>query len=672
MNHDFGQARQGKYECPICHKFNMSVKQVAANNFLVNCFTPECPKGAAWRHFFGKSETPREHVAAAKGNAEKNLWPGITLAEFAEKRGFTVSQLKERGLYETEYRGLETGNVTKTIVAFPVGVYKDGDWTTTAIKLYGGSKDQVKWIKGDTGKKVIFPFGLYGDFLRSEDYLVITEGEANCIALQIHGIPSLGISGASNWKKAYRNFPSIKSAQRIYVVKDPDDGGEQFVSKVTRDLPASKVHIVSFPPGLDANDLHLKCQFDFPAWAAVQRDLQSAFLDSPLSVEARAIYESINEDEYFSLEFGRVLTESEPLKPRPVLQSFSDISLEDVTWLWTLRFPIGMLSLVAGPKGVMKSLFGVWLASALSRGWNFPDSENELPPCDTILFSSEDDPGLTILPRLLAAKADVKRVHVLNFPRSKDDENPSNRQMRLDMDMAAISSALEKNPAVKLLVIDPLSSFIGANMNREQEIRDVLCPFQEMAKQRGVAIIFIAHFNKRSDVEGLDKVMGAGAITGVCRANWLVQEEMNEETGASFIPRRFLLLHGKVNIAREAKGLVYTVEETPVEGIKLPVPVLSWQGYTNKTLNSIASMSDKSGGKGHVLSEGISFLRDFLQTHKPAAEVNEAADAVGISAATLKRAKKALHIETSKFNNVWMLSLPSIAYDGGDPSDVPE
>lgn len=660
MSHDFGQARNGKYECPICHKFNMSTKEVAKGKFLVNCFTPDCPKGAAWKFFFGNPETRSEPVATSRDTAAKNLWPGITLEEFARKRGFTVSQLKARGLYETTYSGPETGNVAKIIVAFPVGNYKDGAWTTTAIKLYGGTKENVKWIKGDTGKKVIFPFGLYGDFLRSDDYLVITEGEANCIALQIHGISALGISGAANWKKAYRNLPAVKNAQRIYIVQDPDEGGDTFVSKVTRDLPAIKIHIVNFDPGMDANELHQKCQEDFPAWAAVQRDLQTAFLDSPLNPENVAVFEAINENEYFSLEFGRVLAEATPLEPQPELQSFSNIQIEDIAWLWEGRIPLGMLSLIAGPKGVMKSLLGVWFAFALSRGFDFPGgAKNSLAPCDTLIFSSEDDPGLIIKPRLLAAGADVNRVQTLVFHRTKEDKNRV-RQMRLDRDIEALSSSLTRNPNIKLVVIDPLASFIGARMNEEQAIRDVLCPLQDMAKQRGVAIVFIAHYNKRSDVEGLDRVLGAGAITGVCRSCWVVAEEKNEETNLPFIPRRFLLLHAKVNVAREAAGLSYTVEERSVEGVTLPVPVISWQGYTNKTLPSLEAAADGAPGrKGAPIAKALSFYREILKNGPVSVEdVDSAREDAEITERTAKRARHKLNIDRIRVLGVKCFTLP--------------
>ncbi len=60
------------------------------------------------------------------------------------------------------------------------------------------------------------------------------------------------------------------------------------------------------------------------------------------------------------------------------------------------------------------------MATHVTRGTPWPVDRSDCPIGDVLMLSAEDDPADTIRPRLDAAGADVKRVHLLSMIRDVD------------------------------------------------------------------------------------------------------------------------------------------------------------------------------------------------------------------------------------------------------------
>ena len=73
-----------------------------------------------------------------------------------------------------------------------------------------------------------------------------------------------------------------------------------------------------------------------------------------------------------------------------------------MVWLWPKRIPKGTLTLLAGDPGLGKSFLTVELAVRLTRA-EFGE------PGVALIASAEDLPAATVVPRLLAAGADLNR-----------------------------------------------------------------------------------------------------------------------------------------------------------------------------------------------------------------------------------------------------------------------
>jgi putative DNA primase/helicase len=103
-------------------------------------------------------------------------------------------------------------------------------------------------------------YGLWRlDRAHKEGLLFLVEGESDCWALWQHGIPALGIPGASSAKVLTAEH--LSCIRRIYVVREPDKGGETFLAGVADRLKSlgfeGRAFEVRMPEGIkDPADLH--------------------------------------------------------------------------------------------------------------------------------------------------------------------------------------------------------------------------------------------------------------------------------------------------------------------------------------------------------------------------------------------------------------------------------
>ena len=333
---------------------------------------------------------------------------------------------------------------------------------------------------------------------------------------------------------------------------------------------------------------------------------------------------------------------------------------KSIDWLWREVIPQHKVTVFGGNPGVGKSIVSLDLAARISAGLDFPDgSPNTHGPMEVMLLFCEDDAADTVVPRLKAAGANLDNLMRIRVQEPGKDK-PRDRQFALDTDLPLLEKALALHPDTGLVIIDPISSYIGeTDMNKEQKIRMVLTPLVELVERKGVTVILVAHFSKRADVSALHKVSGAVAMTGVSRATWLFAQDAEAENNNSY-----LMLQGKINIAEKIGGFKYGIEAKPLlldDGKTENVPFIQWRGKTEVTadqaLGSIAAFGDGEGGK---LGTTGQWLQQYLKEgRRKASEVYSAAEKSGVAVRTLKRAKSAVGVLSSKEDGIWYWYLPS-------------
>lgn len=367
------------------------------------------------------------------------------------------------------------------------------------------------------------------------------------------------------------------------------------------------------------------------------------------------------EDEAKAAEYLRT---QKPNVPETKITRMDFVKKKKLYWLWEHRIPFGFLSTIAGEPDEGKSLITLYLAACVSKGEKLYGNLLDTEPGEVLLLSAEDDPETTLRPRLEAAGAALDRIHLLEsvMLTNGPGQEGSERLAQLDTDIKAIEAILDAHPEITLIIIDPISSFLGAaNMNREQEVRRVLEPLRRRARKSGIAVVMVAHFNKNSDTRSaMDRVGGAKAIVGMGRAAWTcVREPKKEEQKPGTIVdvdrRLFLKLKANLTPSRVG-GLVYTIRTKMVEvedkHLKLTEeeqPRIVWLEETSSTAQEIMIGGEEP--KVNKAKSAKEWLKTYLGSvggYAESAAVREAGEKAGYSKTTLYRAKAEL-----KVNEVW-------------------
>jgi hypothetical protein len=296
-----------------------------------------------------------------------------------------------------------------------------------------------------------------------------------------------------------------------------------------------------------------------------------------------------------------------------------------------------------------------------------------------VLFvTSEDDPGDTIRPRLDAAGADCRNVHLLTMVRRLDDKGKEFERMFSLADLQDLEAALQRLADCKLLVVDPIGSFLGGGVDahRDNEVRPLLAPLAQLAERYGPAVLVVAHRRKSSAAIADDLALGSRAFTGIARAVWHLTRDPNDKA-------RRLLLPGKMNLAPEGSGLAFSIHG-------LNVPRIVWEAEAvTMSADDLAAAECQSGKRGpdaDKLDAAVEFLRSALAEGPRLTKelTEEAREGYGISKRTLDRARDVLYVEPFRPKNPgqWWLRLPGQDATGcdadpkheqrGDLGDVPE
>ncbi|MGP5087178.1 AAA family ATPase [Brachybacterium tyrofermentans] len=349
---------------------------------------------------------------------------------------------------------------------------------------------------------------------------------------------------------------------------------------------------------------------------------------------------------------------------RLIVQSAAEIRPRRVTWLWDGRIAAGTLSLLAGREGLGKSTLTAWLVAQVTRG-TLPGGQQGTPR-SAIIAATEDSWEYTLVPRLIAAGADL--AHVLRV----DVETAAGftTGLSLPRDLPALADTARDHD-VALLVMDPLMSRLdGLDTHRDAEVRLALEPLVRVADEAGMAILGLIHVNKNTSADPLNAVMGSKAFTAVARSVSTVIADPEDEDD-----RRRLFGTVKNNLGPALpSSQVFTVESTTVPSEDGPIDMgcLAWHGEVDLTIK--AAMADPGMDTRSATTEACDWLEDYLSMYPgtPRVEVMRAGVKAGHAERTVKRAAErvGVHAETSGFprRSTWSLAVQSDPLQSGQQS----
>lgn len=433
---------------------------------------------------------------------------GLTVAEYAERKGLALATLQKAGVYDAE------GRFGDALVAIP---YRRGDGTLIRTKFRG--RKGTFWGKDGEGAP------LYGQDVLAvapkDVPVLLVEGESDCHAAWERGVVAVGLPGASQWRKEYA---ALLIGRPVVVWQEPDVGGATLVASVAADLPKARVLRdvkLNEVPVKDFCDLHNGVQELGADWRTTWRAILATA--TPIGAEPPAVA-------FDAIAMGDTLDQLLDEKLAPIdavptpLEGWNELCRGDGggvglarTWVVT----------VGGNTGTGKSLVGVNLAAAAMRhGENvlylsLEMSRSELATRLLSVVSSETvgllEKGSLFDPTAFRRAGDaMRRVQMETGGQVYINRAPISRLTDV---VRAISYHVEYH-AVRYVVVDYLQLVTVDGVHElVARMEQVSHTLREVAAKQQVVLVQLSQFNRQTSANRAERPVAQGLMGGSALEN---------------------------------------------------------------------------------------------------------------------------------------------------------
>ncbi len=312
------------------------------------------------------------------------------------------------------------------------------------------------------------------------------------------------------------------------------------------------------------------------------------------------------------------------------------IAPEAVEWLWGGYIALGMPHLIAGAPGTGKTTLALAFAATISSGGRWPDGTRAIAG-DVLIWSGEDSAANTLVPRLIAMRADMSRVHIVRGV-SADGER---RWFDPAKDFPALTLAAARLPRLRLMIVDPIVSAVPGDSHKNSETRRGLQPLVEFAERVGCALYGVTHFSKASSArDPIERVTGSIAFAAVPRII-MATAKLPEDQGGGRV-----LVRCKSNIGPDGGGFRYELRQGELDGAHRGIVAsrVEWGAPIEGTAREILATAetDTDPSERNERTEAADWLKATLAEaggEMLKAEVIRAAERAGYKERTMHRAR---------------------------------
>jgi hypothetical protein len=337
-----------------------------------------------------------------------------------------------------------------------------------------------------------------------------------------------------------------------------------------------------------------------------------------------------------------------------VMIPLSHIAPEPVHWLWHPYIPYGKITMLEGDPGQGKTFLMLAIAAAVTRGESLPNQSGLLPPGTTtpesvLYITGEDGLADTIRPRAEQTGANLDLLWVTPgittlTGDAKNALTPADIEhiLPFSFENLDILAAAVKAYHIRLVIIDPLTAFLGADvdMHRANEVRPLFKYLGTIAEVNQCAIVVLRHLNKGVG-KAIYRGMGSIDFTGSARSVLVVGNSAEDE-------HKHIMAHSKSSLGSHGTSVVFALS---------PEGGFAWSGTSG--LNADEMLTQIPTSKAAKRSAAADWLLQFLQEGERAiALLRTEAEAAGISWRTLERAKTELRVLSFKKGMSWYWRLP--------------
>jgi putative DNA primase/helicase len=141
------------------------------------------------------------------------------------------------------------------------------------------------------------------------------------------------------------------------------------------------------------------------------------------------------------------------------------------------------------------------------------------------------------------------------------DGQTAESAFNFDRDVEKLDAALANFPDVRLLVVDPVSAYVGTiDTHWDAEIRRILSP--QLAAERKVAIAGIMHL-KKSETTALLRVSGSIGFVAAARVIWGIGPDPEGPERRIMVPIKNNLAHWAPALHSESRRITAAPRESP-------------------------------------------------------------------------------------------------------------
>jgi hypothetical protein len=275
------------------------------------------------------------------------------------------------------------------------------------------------------------------------------------------------------------------------------------------------------------------------------------------------------------------------------------------------------------------------IAARITRGEALPGGMAG-PPRGVVICSAEDGAADTIVPRLIAAGADLHRVYILHGVAGPDGQEDT---LSIPGALDVIEAAILAHDAA-LVIIDPLVAYLGAetSANKDQDVRRALAPLAAMLERTDAACLCVRHLNKAAGGSPLYRGGGSIGIIGAARIGLLIAKDPDDDEARILAPI-------KGNLSKLAPALRFRLEDQPELGTARVV----WDAApVDVDASALLAATLGDAEERSALHEAMDFLRDYLSLGpRPVGDVFKEARPEHREV-TLKRAKARLGVQSKR------------------------
>lgn len=173
----------------------------------------------------------RSAMKDSKSKADVQV-AGLTIDQYATKKRLPVEFLRKLGISQIHIQGVPT-------IKIP---YIDENMEEVAVRFRHSMSKHERRFSWRKGSKPCL-YGLWRlDKARKAGNISVVEGESDCHTLWFHGVPAVGVPGASNWHENWTTH--FHGVNEIFLVVEPDRGGDAMLAWARKSAIRERIKIV--------------------------------------------------------------------------------------------------------------------------------------------------------------------------------------------------------------------------------------------------------------------------------------------------------------------------------------------------------------------------------------------------------------------------------------------